>query len=211
MNLKTTDKIIGIDIPIQNKEISEIKRYLKKYGNTYTLEPHITLLLLPVSNFSDELFDELKSFLFKINLKEIKVLNLDLNKGRKFLSLKIDERFLKELHMKLLKIVQKYNLKAVRKKDFEKMKNNLLDKKELEYLEKYGYYRVLDNFDIHITLGNVTCETCLDDVFQELKEKTRSLNNKKINVEQIKLLFHTDAEKQSGMKILKKEMIKLKN
>ncbi len=75
------------------------------------------------------------------------------------------------LHKKVLAIAKPYQKGLIRKKDILRLKENRFSKREIGYVKRYGYARVLQNFEPHISFGQVPSAS--------IKEQRRMVNTLK--------------------------------
>ncbi len=158
-----TEYQIGIHIDLPEDVSYKVASLLKNIGINHPsgeLDPHITLYY---AKFNPNKFEALLHNLATKKLKSTKIVlgkvvcsNSAMN--NKFYSIKINNpEPLHILHKNVIEIANKLRGGLLREKDVIRRSNGELNSQEIEYLELYGSYRVLDNFHPHVTLGTL-CE-----------------------------------------------------
>lgn len=185
----------------------------EKYANQYTYSPHITYAITPIK---EEHFErarkDLAKFIKSKSKFKVKISGIKLEKGKNFFYLELigDELF--EIHKSVTILLNKHRDNCIRAKDSVKLQNGEFGKKDCEYIEKYGYSRVFDNFKSHITIGNVNIENPdLVAIEKELHKIIKPIENTEIEIDDIRGFFHTDSDKgQSEMQEMWKGVYKLR-
>jgi len=149
---------IHIDVPEKiSRKIVSVQNDLGLVHPSGDLKPHITLYYgrFMEGNF-ETLVGNLKDFsLPKFNISVDRVRRQDDGyPNDAFFSLELkDSDQVEKIHRTIIEIVSSLRGGLLRTKDILRKERGELTKRELEYLEKYGSYRVMDNFNSHITLG----------------------------------------------------------
>ncbi|MGD8744472.1 MAG: 2'-5' RNA ligase family protein [Candidatus Woesebacteria bacterium] len=199
---KTIDTCLSAGTRFDIKEIAKAKKYLKKYDNRYDLPPHLTYAISPfpeknlkkVEKESDKYFKNLKSFSFKIG-------KLEFDERKNFFYLPIKSKKVMRIHKDMLELLNKYREGYIREKDLERIEKGLLNPEEIKLIKKYGYFRVLDNFIPHLTIGNVEAKKEeIVNIKNELIEILKNLSKRSIQVNEVRVHLHTDSKIQSKMK-----------
>ena len=215
IKFKPTNTIISVDSILNIKPLIDAKSFLtENYGNYYSfIPPHLGYALVP---FSEKHFEEAREEIldyihsqkpFKITFPE-----LLFEEEKAFFSLLFKEEKIVDHHKSILKMLSKYRDMEVRPKDCDKYDKGLLDDLEVEYLAKYGYYRVMDRYNPHITVGNVT------ERIEDIEKIKSSLNKilgeiigKEIVIDNMHAVFYEDKNvgNQSGLKPIWEETFTL--
>lgn len=156
--------IFAVYIPIPRRISQKIVRAEKAFALDYNLktEPHLTLHMARFHkrNFA-KVFKALqreKFQKFSLELTSLRMIKNNLRDNQFiFIGLK-DRKQIYALHKKVIAIAEKYRDGLIRTKDIKRLKDGLYTKQEKAYLQKYGYARVLKNFDPHISIGHVENE-----------------------------------------------------
>lgn len=186
----------------------------EKYANKYTYSPHITYAITPIKqeNFENARHD-LEKLVNSINKFRVKISSIKLESEKQFFYLELVGHELFEIHKSVTILFNKHRDNCIRAKDLVKLQNGEFSKKDCEYIEKYGYSRVFDNFKSHITIGNVNIENPdLVAIEEELHEILKPIENTELEIYDIRGFFHTDSDKgQSEMQEMWKGVYGLRN
>lgn len=211
----TTKYSISIGVEINNKSISDAKRYLKeKYGNKYDdPNPHVNFLIMAMPEGNESILDSvLNEYFNKISQINFELGQLHLEPKNNFFSLPILNDQIMEIHKDLIKLLNPIRNGTIRERDKERIDNNKTDLIEERYIYKYGYLRVLDKFTPHITIGNLVdgfTNQDIPNIQKELDTRLNSLYFKRMNFDKVYAVHMQDAEIQSDYKILWEKFYKL--
>lgn len=193
---------------IENEIILKAKRFLAiNYQNQYDLPPHLTYMLCPFPEYNlEKIKPEIEQYLKNKKTMKFTLGDLELEPKKRFFSIPVRGEEIKLIHKELLILFNKYRDNRVREKDITRINSGERSEEEIELIKKYGYFRVLDKFSAHITIGNVEAS---DDqiplITQNLNRMLAEVINKRLEINKIKVVFHTDSEIQSEMKELWKK------
>ena len=210
---KSINTCLSVATRLDIEEVAKAKRFLtKNYKNRYSLSPHLTYMISPFPEYNlkeaelelDKYFKNQKRFTFKLS-------KLGFEPVRKFYSLPVMDGQVMKLHKDMLKLLNKYRDGHIREKDVTRIERGEISNKEIGYIKKYGYFRVLDNFTPHLTVGSVEAEDSeIPTVTKKLKRLLSSVLQGNIQVNEVLVNFHTDSENQSEMKSIWEKKYKLK-
>jgi 2'-5' RNA ligase len=200
--------IVSIRITFPEKISAVLKqekdRFVREYGSGYTSEPHITLY---IGRYTEEGFSKLIRDLqelsiepFTISLLKPKV-TLEGSHHNFYVVDISNKEQLRELHAKVLEIAVRYRSTDLREKDRQRLEQKLYGNAECENLNRYGYARVLQLFEPHITLGEIDIDDPqpeLADVQKNLKE----IEGEKIVVSNLTVFFHGRKQGEGQAKLL---------
>ena len=214
--ISTTKYSISIGVEVNNKSISDAKRYLKeKYGNKYDdPNPHVNFLIMamPVGN-KIRLNSILSKYFSMINQINFELGELHFEEKNSFFSLPILNDQIMDIHKDLIDLLNPIRNGMVRERDKERIDNKKTDPVEEEYIYKYGYLRVLDKFTPHITIGNLVnsfSDQDIPTIKKELDARLNTLYFKQMNFNKVYAVHMQDAEIQSDYKILWEKFYLLK-
>lgn len=171
-----------------------------KYGNKYPqMPPHLSYFLMPFPehnlNRAKEILNEYISAQFQF---DIYLSDLIYEKENKFFYVSVTGETITTHHEYLTKSLNKYRENHIREKDLEKLKSGALDNTSIEYVLKYGYARVFDNFKAHITIGSCEVEGVNhDELAKQLKGILAPVLGKSYKVECMDALFYTSPDKKA--------------
>ena len=196
--------IVTINIAIPARLSRKILKLIDSAGisySNYTSTPHITLHLasFPEKNYIS-LYKDLRSIsIAPLTLKLISV-GITENKARNnsFISLKTNQtKALYSLHKQIVHIVNKHREGLIRKKDLLRIKKGTYSKKGISYIKRFGYARILDYFQPHISIGECSKDNKnLDEFKGTLNNFCAEIKNTKIPVLYINLsLYEYDNKK----------------
>ena len=212
-NLTPIDTVFSTDSAVNVPEIAQAKKFLTaRAGNTYNLPiPHITYSITPIPR---ETFPQAKAAvqgqIKRIKPFQVRFGDLKYQPERKFYSIPIEGEKCRELHETFTTLLARFRTNHVRSKDLDRYKAGKLSPKEIEYLEKYGYFRIFDNFASHITIGNVGDTDLTEaEITRELRLILKPVLNREFTVANIRALFHTDARIQGNMQVIWEEEFRL--
>jgi 2'-5' RNA ligase len=213
VNFQPVNTCLAVGFRIDAPEIIRAKKYLaNKYGSKYDFAPHITLLLVPYRE--DAFYKVLPDFeKYFVNLRPFKVKldSLLLTPKRRFFSIEIGSEYVKPIHKDLFKIASKYRAKEIREKDLKRIGEGFYNKEEVANLEKYGIAHSGDLFQCHLSIGDVVPENVdLKKVEEVLLAILNPIIGTQVSVNEISLILHTDAPKQSEMVELWRKNYQLK-
>lgn len=205
-----TDVCVASDFRVKIKELDGAIKYLVTLGSKYSIEPHVTLLLNPTTEAGyNSSFGELKDYLRQLKPFEITLEKLEYEPKNRFVKVEVNGDMIKEIHQELLEIVGKYRHGEIRSKDLQRMRDGKYTNEEIAHLRKYGFLFSGDKLQQKITIGNVPETENDSEIFEKIKSLAAPILGQKILIDEINLMFHTDAPVQSEMKVLKWETIKL--
>ena len=210
--LNVINTVFSIASKINNDRIKQAKEFLaKRYNSTYnTPTPHITYAITPLkeSHLTDvqqaltSLVSNMPAFTVQIGGIEVK--------DNGFVYLPVTGANLLEKHMLFTNLLDKFHTNEIREKDLIRYKNNELSQKDQEFLVRYGYYRIFENFKAHLTIGDIqTPNVDFAIVVKELESILSQEIHSTIKVNNIHAIFHTDALVQTNMKIFWEETYNL--
>jgi len=201
---------VAVDFPVEIDGVLQTKELLSSLGSIYNNPPHLTLLLMPAT---EVVFEAMKSELhdYLRNLRQIKLRIIDMvyEIERRFLQLQIEPSEVLTIHSNLLTIATKYRKNELRQKDIERIAAGRYSDVEVGLIERYGFVYAGENFNCHITIGDVPKEADIEDVLAQTKRLLANVVGHNYLAGKVNLLFHTDAASQSEMKVLWKETIAL--
>ncbi len=174
VNHPITPFVLGIFFNITDNNIATAKKHIfDKYGSLYASQPHFSLLVTPLLRENEEnLKKELQMYFGKLKPFTVKIGGLDFENKHKFYQLTLVSDELKSVHQDLLLLVQKYRGDAVRQKDLKRIAEGYYSPEELKMFDKWGYARCDEQFEAHITIGNIARDASFNEV-----EVTNKLNN----------------------------------
>lgn len=212
----TTKYSISIGVEVNDKTISEAKKYLKdKYRNKYDdPNPHVNFLIMAMPEGNNEKVDKiLQNYFSKIGDISFELGGLHFEEKEAFFSLPILNDQVMKIHKDLIELLNPIRNGFIRERDKERIDSKKTDKVGEEYIYKYGYLRVLDRFTPHITIGNlVENYTNLDIpiIKSELDKRLGHLYQNKIIFNKVYAVHMQDAEIQSDYKVLWEKFYYLK-
>ena len=138
-------------------------------------------------------------------LNIIKVIIEPTRDGDQFIKLSIDQQWLNQQHNLLMDILLKYrNPGTIRQKDFQRLTQNKFNSIEIDNLYNNGFVYARDKFDPHITLGKISQNDWHDSLIKTIQNDTKELLYESILLDQVHIIFHTDAQIQTQMQIIKR-------
>ncbi len=167
---------VGISIPLPEQMcqiIHHAKTKSADHQNYHELTPHITLYLcrfdqqkhkklsavLPLQSFSHT----------TVTLASVQASH-NAHKDNYFFSLLAEKsNSLVQLHHDIISIVNPIRENLQREKDKKRIANNLLTPIEVNMINKYGYTRVMECFEPHVTLGEGENKTWASILQQEIE------------------------------------------
>lgn len=202
------EKAITISFDLEFKEIDAVKQMMdERYGSVYNLKSHVTLLLLPIMDeYYQAAFEAYDEFLAGLKSFEIEFGNVLFSEDRNIFKLEILGPKLFELESSLLKMSEKFRHDAVRLKDIRRVDEGFYSQEKVEHIKKFGYLFCEKYFKPHTSLGNIpTGEFNVNEVMAELNETLKPVLGKKLEVDHIEFVYHTDNDKQSEMNTIFKK------
>lgn len=209
---KPSKTILHISTEINIPGVQEIRDLLTaKYGNEYNVLTHLTFLLMPMgSEEKDNIETLLDKFLKSNNTKRftIKTKEVQMDLTKKFFYLPIEGDAVKKLHLELLELCNKYRHDFIREKDYLRLTQDpgYFNGAELTNIKKYGYTRVKNKFEPHITIGNIGAENIREEEALKLKsdfaEKLTNVINKEFTIKKITAFIATESNTTANQKIL---------
>lgn len=163
--------------------IGEIKRSLLPWSGSYTI-PHISLYICAINKQDfDSVYDKLKQIQLKPFSISFEKVIMEKDKMYYHLAIKKDSKLFK-LHEKIVDLINPVRNGLVRQKDIVRIQNNYFSKKQVERINKYGYYLVNKLFNPHITLG--VCKTQdSSKLIRELTNKINKIKSKSFKVNEL--------------------------
>ncbi len=158
---KQIEIIIGVHLELPRgitTTLRKASKLCKPYEN-YTFDPHITLHIarVPRTNMNAMItaVKRIKLKSIKVQLGAVNVSTLAHNQNYLYLCQKIKKTSgLMNLHRELITAINPWRKGLIRSKDKDRlMQKDYFTVLEKKYVKKYGYSRVLRNFNPHITLG----------------------------------------------------------
>lgn len=200
---KTIDTVFSVDSNIKIQSIADAKAFMTaNYGNKYSHPvPHISYAICPMPESNlPKLKEELESYVSNVKKFEVTLSEVKYNAKNKFYYIELSGDTLRKLHIDLTNLANKYRDNYIRTKDLERLNAGQLNEKEAQYLNTYGYMRVLEYFNPHITIGNIGIEEYNEsELLTELKSRLVSVENSKVVIDHIHAVFHTDSQDQANM------------
>jgi len=185
------------------------------YGNKYnTLIPHMTyaLVALPKQDLTTGQ-KALTKYIQKQQQFKVHVSDLMYDEKAKFFYLILSGEMIKKHHENFVLLLNKLRRNHIRQKDFDRLNTDCFDKLSSKYLKDFGYPRVFDNFESHITTGNYIVDNVdIEELKTKLRTILRNVLNKDIVVDNIEGIFYIDsATNQDKMKVLWRKRFHLKD
>jgi hypothetical protein len=211
---KPINTCLSVSSDIDNKIIARAKDFLTlNYKNHFNLSPHLSYAICP---FPEDNLEKIKEELDKYFLGKspfvFQLLDLAYEEKNKFFSISLAGEEIMKLHTDLVNLFNKYRSGCIREKDITRINDGKIGDKEIQLIKNYGYFRIFENFTPHITIGNVeTNEEEVPNITKKLNEILIGLVGKSIEVDKIKVMWHTDSEVQSEMKSMWEKEYVLEN
>ena len=180
---------VHIDMPgdvVQAIQYAQSNSNIVGYWGNYKITPHITIHL---SAFTESDFLHCEEELRKQSLKsfDVQVKGLGINPNKKrgniFVMLEIErDDAIVSFHKDIVEFVNKYRKGMVRTKDKQRIKKGEYSQTEIDTINRYGYSRVLKNFNPHVTIGELPMGEESNFQIVELKKQLKPLEKKRFNV-----------------------------
>lgn len=176
--------------------IMELKRELvDDFGSRHTFLPGISINLAAFPRYN---FKKMKEDLRSLSFPEFEVVcgSISYNPRFAFVFLEIRDKtsMLQKFHEVMLDLINEYREGLLRPGDRLKLDRGKLTKIEEQMLNRYGSFRVRENFVKHITLGMI--KTNADKVREFIEDSgmlVKSIEGKKVLVDKVSvILFETD-------------------
>ncbi len=203
--------ILSVGFDLNSKLIDQIKtNFQKKWPNSFDLPPHIGLILLPISQSSYQpAFNEAIEFVNQWKTaKQLKIRQIIIEPtrdGAHFIKIALDLEWLIHQHNLLMDLLLKYRSQGlIRQKDFQRLTQNKFSPVEIERLYQNGFIYSRDKYNPHITLGRISHTDWQDSLTQAIQNDTKELLNESIILDQVHIIYHTDAPVQTQMQIIKR-------
>jgi len=211
--MKSINTVFSTDSVLEIPEIVDAKEILnKEYGSKYFIPiTHMGYSIVPCPEYNFEnIKEDILEYISKQKPYKIVFKELVIQPESHFVYLKIEGTDPKRIHKEITIISNKYRDDYVREKDLERLEEGKFNDLERQYLEEYGYTRVMDLYKSHITIGSFDMDTEIEEVEKRLQKILKPILNKEIVIDNIHPIFHTDTkESQLGMKVIWEEVIKL--
>ncbi|EKD56071.1 MAG: hypothetical protein ACD_58C00305G0009 [uncultured bacterium] len=163
--------------------IGKIKKSLLPLSSSHTI-PHISLYICAINKEDfDSVCSKLKQIQFKPFSISFEKIMVEKDKMYYHLAIKVDNK-LNKLHEEIVDLINPIRDGLIRQKDTVRLKEGYFSQKQIESINKYGYYMVKDLFNPHITLG--ICKTKdSNKLIDELTKKISNIKSKSFEVKEI--------------------------
>jgi hypothetical protein len=202
----TTPYTLWISAAMEDNQILKAKKYLlDTFGNVYYSEPHISLLIFPISILKFKSLAAELNDVFNMSSIRANIGNLSYEEKRRFFQLDINGEQLLSIHLKLLEIGKKFSENKFRHKDFERLSQDYFTENELRMLKLHGYHQCDKTFASHITLGNIVNNLDnfnLSDTTDKLEDMVETKTNRDITLTHIVADVFYDSIDQRNYKSL---------
>ena len=203
ISFKPINTCLSVDFLIDSDQLAKAKNYLAvKYGNIYNFAPHATLSICPFPQYNlKKVIPRLETVIRDQSVFRCTLGTILFEPKRRFYSIPIEGDTLFSFHQELFLLSNEYRDGYVREKDVEKIAKHERTDEEVELIEKYGYFRVMENYHPHITIGNIENISGFEEytVTGKLEELLGKDIPQTFEVKEIEVIFHTDSETQSEM------------
>ena len=202
----TVNTCLSVSSFIDNLAIKEAKDYLvRNYSSVYSISPHISFHISPLPEQKlSQAKQEIDWYINKLHPFEINLCGLAVNLEKRFFYIQVEAKEIYNLHLGLVAILNKYRDNYIREKDAERIQSGDYDEVQIANIRQYGFPRVLEAFNPHITIGNLPNNKKGIDIYS-VKEKLELILGTTVNSRQILYdmvaMYHSDAQFQSQMKI----------
>lgn len=197
---KTVNACFSVTSLINSPEIDEAKEFLaKNFGSKYSIQPHVTFSIMPLPEYNIKKAEKEIDAYFKDRCEfTLRISSLELDIQKRFFYLNIHNPELRSLHIDLINLLSKYREGFIREKDALRIEQGYYDRIQIDNIYKYGFPRVLEHFQPHITIGNIT-NGHIDP--QEIKLRLETLlisvMNTDLRLKSVSIIYHTDSTDQS--------------
>ncbi len=201
----TVNVCLSIASPLDNPAIRDAKAYFaQNYSSTYGIAPHISFHIAPIPEANFEAARQaLEAYLSSLPPFEIRILGVSLDLRNRFLYIQIGLKELYPIHLALVTLLNRYRDGCVREKDAVRVQGGYYTQQEAANIRQYGYARVLDCFNPHITIGNLPADAGVEihRVKDDLSRRLRNAVHVRQTQQEILAMYHSDAQEQANMKV----------
>lgn len=214
---KPTDKTFSVGLDLHIPKLKKLKEYLHKhYKNNYNFPPHVGIAMTAINPKKvDKAFEYVLSYFkpkkaFTTSTSNIIYYKNRVQQNNTMVQLDLNGSELPSMHKEILSFLsQNYKENYVREKDFERIKNNLLDEKSKDYVLRYGFSHVMDLFKPHITVANLLNEYVTDSLKEKIEKDLKGIANSVVEIKNIHIIYHTSPKIQTDTKVIRREDIVL--
>jgi len=213
--LKPINTVFAVASIFNIKEFVTAKKLMnQEYGNKYNDPiPHLTytLVALPEEDLATAQ-EVLAEYIQKQRTFKVHVSDLIYDEKARFFYLSLSGEKIKQHHKNFVLLLNKLRKKHIRQKDFDRLNMGHFDKLSMKNTKEFGYSRVFDNFESHITIGNYTVENVnVEELKRKLSAILKNVLNKDIVVDNIEGTFSVDSDTaQDKMKLIWRKVFPLK-
>ncbi|MGD8752120.1 MAG: 2'-5' RNA ligase family protein [Anaerolineales bacterium] len=202
---KTIDKCLSVTFQVENPNIEEAKKYLEKnFDSIYSINPHITFSITPIparnlenaKKAIEDFFSDRKGFIVRLQ-------GIAANPKSRFLYLKVQSGGISKLHADLVALLNKYRDGYIREKDVGRIEQGYYNPSQIQNIVDYGFPRVMDLYQPHITLGNIPDgQVDIEQVKSKLVEILANSAEGNIHISNVMVHYFSDAINQSQLEVI---------
>lgn len=200
---KTINTCFSVGAVIDSPLIQTTKDFLSRnFGSIYNIAPHITFALVPLPGYSLEAaIKDVDTVLRQKEAFTLKIRGLSIDKKNKFFFLETYNKDMLQFHTELTMLLNKHRDGFIREKDAVRIQQGIYSSDDTHNIIQYGFARVLERYQPHITLGNVSNGYSLEKVASMLQTLLNEVKGSHITINRIFALYHLDALNQSDMEV----------